>query len=179
MEKSIVGELIGKRGIVYAPVNQSGVLLIFSRLLDEFEMLVEETADDCSYLIARRRVDSGRQGVVHWEKIKILLVYRSSELKDNDDIEGDLLICWHHDWPDCPLEAFQLKSLFKEESSSKTELRRRPDADNRNNPGASLERIVPEDSREVLKGRGITQKRFEKAINELDQKIKKIHPEET
>lgn len=179
MEKSVVGELIGKRGIVYAPVNRSGVLLIFSRLLDEFDMLVEESADDCSYLIARRRVDSGSQSVVHWEKIKILLVYRSSELKDDKSIKGDLLVCWHHDWPDCPLEAFQLKSLFKTESSPKTEFRHKTEVNNKDNPGVSLEEIVPDDSGEVLKDRGVTQRRFEKAINELDQKIKKIRPEET
>lgn len=179
MEKSVVGELIGKRGIVYAPVNRAGVLLIFSRLLDEFDMLVEEAADDCSYLIARRRIGSGNQGAVQWERIKILLVYKSSELKNNDSIEGDLLICWHHDWLDCPLEAFQLKSLFEMESLPKTELRRKPVAGNKDNPETSLEEIVPKGSGQVLKNRGVTQKRFKKAINDLDEKIKKIHPEGT
>ena len=44
MAKSIVGDLIGRKNIVYAPTNRAGVLLLFARLVDEFEMLVEETA---------------------------------------------------------------------------------------------------------------------------------------
>lgn len=172
MNKSIVGELVGKRGIVYAPVNRAGVLLIFSRLLDEFEMLVEETAEDCRFIIARRKVDTGQPGPSRWERVKIALAYESSEIQNDDktdtEIDGsaDLLICWQHNWADCPLETFELRSLFTTVATTSAEP---------SNPAVSLNEIVPEDSGQLLKDRSATQKRFEKAISDIDEKIKKLY----
>jgi hypothetical protein len=173
MEKSIVGELVGKRGIVYAPVNRAGVLLIFSRLLDEFDMLIEEVAPDCSYLISRRRMDTGQPGTGYWERVKIALACSSTELKEitksNEDAQGsaDLLICWQHDWPDCPIEAFELRSLFAAKPATQGEP---------TSTEMSLNEMLPENSNLILKNRGVSQKRFEKAIGELDDKIKKMYP---
>jgi len=176
MNKSIVGELVGKRGIVYAPVNRAGVLLIFSRLLDEFEMLVEETADDCRYIIARRRVDTGQPGSSRWERVKIALAYESAEIQEANKIDtdsdgsADLLICWQHNWPECPLETFELRSIFAitaAPSASPAEPA---------NQAVSLNDIIPEDSGQLLKERSTTQKRFEKAVSDLDDKIRKLYP---
>ncbi len=173
MAKSIVGDLIGKRGIVYAPINRAGVLLLFSRLLDEFDMLVEETAADCSHIVARRRVDSG------WERVNISLAYKSSELSGGSSIDGDLLICWHHDWPDCPLKAFEMKSLFENELPTNTDEESGVSQGKENHSGDSLAGIIPDDSKELLMKRGVTKQRFEKAIEQLNEKIKKISPEGT
>jgi hypothetical protein len=173
MEKSIVGELVGKRGIVYAPVNRAGVLLIFSRLLDEFDMLVEEIDAECSYLISRRRMDAGQPGAGRWERVKIALACTSAELKDiaksseNTQGSADLLICWQHDWPDCPIETFELRSLF----ATKPTIQGEPITTE-----TGLAEMLPENSGLILKNRGASQKRFEKAIGELDDKIKKMYP---
>lgn len=173
MNKSIVGELVGKRGIVYAPVNRAGVLLIFSRLLDEFEMLVEETAEDCRYIIARRRVDTGQPGPSRWERVKIALAYESIEIQQGNKIDtdfdgsADLLICWQHNWPDCPLETFELRSLFTTAATPSAEL---------SNQAVTINEIVPEDSGQLLKDRAVSQKRFEKAVSDLDEKIRKLYP---
>jgi hypothetical protein len=173
MAKSIVGDLIGKSNIVYAPVNRAGVLALFARLLDEFDMLLEETAGDGDYVIVRRRVDSG------WERVRVNISYKSSEFENDDFEEGDLLICWHHDWPDCPLKAFELKALFESES-------RPAKGPNTENPGAdtsgrreSLEKIMPENPGELLKDRNAAIKRFDQAIGDLDEKIKNFFPDKT
>ena len=173
MEKSIVGDLVGRRGIVYAPLNRAGVLLLFGRLLDEFDMLVEEIAADCAFVVARRHTDSG------WEKVKIALAFKSSELSGGPESGADLLICWHHDWPACPVRAFELKSLyennFKTSEGSGTNLMENSEnADN-----ISMENIMPGDAAEALAQRGEARRRFEKAIDDLDGKIKKIFPEST
>lgn len=174
MNKSIVGELVGKRGIVYAPVNRAGVLLIFSRLLDEFDMLVEETAEDCGYIIARRRVDTGQPGSSRWERVKIALAYESLELQQNNIIDtdseaaADLLICWQHNWPDCPLETFELRSIFATSAVPAAESQ---------SQAATLNDIIPENSGQLLKDRSTTQRRFEKAVSDLDEKIRKLHPD--
>jgi len=173
MAKSIVGDLIGKRGIVYAPINRAGVLLLFSRLLDEFDMLVEETAEDCGFVIVRRRVDKG------WERVKIFLAYKSSEFSDGNADDSDFLICWHHDRLECPLKVFALKALFEGSSDGKkgelvTETNQSEKAQS-----DTLANILPENSSELLVNRAVTRDRFEKAIGDLDEKIKNIFPGQT
>jgi len=173
MEKSIVGDLVGRRGIVYAPINRAGVLLLFGRLLDEFDMLIEEIAADCAYVVARRRIDSG------WEKVRIALAYRSSELSAGPDSGPDLLICWQHDWPACPIRTFELKSLYENnfqplEAPNAEVTEKAEKADN-----ISMDNIMPSGAAEALAQRGEARRRFEKAIDNLDGKIKKIFPEST
>ncbi len=177
MTKSIVGDLIGRRNIVYAPVNRAGVLLLFARLLDEFDMLVEETAEDSSYVIARRRVDDG------WERVKVNFAFKSSGFQNGNFSEEQLLICWNHDWHDCPLKVFELRSLFMQEDATApiTRPQEEPPVNVRINPTrvATFSDIIPENPGEILLGKNITEKRFEKAIGDLDEKIKNFFPEKT
>ena len=171
MKNSIVGDLIGKRGIVYAPVNRAGVLMLFSRLLDEFEMLIEQISDDCSYVIALRRIEYG------WERIKISLAFKSSDLNNGSSLDGDLLICWHHDWSESPLKTFELKALFDNSHHSDSNNHTKAFDENNNSTGSVFQDVISSDSGELLLRRGVTQRRFEKAISELDNKIKNIFPE--
>lgn len=178
MAKSIVGSLVGRRGIVYAPVNRAGVLFLFSRLLDEFDMLVEEISPDCRYVVSRRRVNAADSGQISgddfWERVRIAIAYRSSEFQKNSFAEDDLLICWYHDWRACPLETFELKALFEESGAAG-----RPQT-TVNEGMAEKPPAIPDvgspESGELLLNRKAVQKRFEKAIDELDRKIKKSFP---
>lgn len=176
MSRSIVGDLIGRRNIVYAPVNRAGVLLLFARLLDEFDMLVEETAEDCSYVVVRRRVDDG------WERIQVNLAYKSSGFQNGNYDKEQLLICWHHDWQDCPLNVFELRALFLQDNPSITITSppepNKPDTTVKSRV-ATFSDIIPENPNELLIGRNVTEKRFEKAIGDLDKKIKNFFPENT
>jgi hypothetical protein len=167
---SIVGDLIGKRGVVYAPINRAGVLFLFSRLLDEFDMLVEQIAEDCNFIIALRRLEPG------WERVKISLALKSSDLHTDSNIDGDLLICWHHDWPECPLKTFELKALFENDLLSN---KAKTSDQNNISSNSAFHEILSTDSGDLLSRRGVAQRRFEKAINELDTKIKNIFPEDT
>ena len=64
---------------------------------------------DCE---AKRRIDRNRD---QWERIKIEFEYRSSNFKDHGhDPKGcDLIVCWIHDWNECPLEVIELKSAIE------------------------------------------------------------------
>jgi len=169
--KSIVGDLIGKRNIVYAPVNRSGVLALFARLLDEFDMLLEETSEDAGFVIVRRRVDSG------WERVKINLCLKSSEYSNGSVGDSELLICWHDDWPACPLQVFELKALFENDfRPTKPTVTIAGNIKPKGSEGVFLSQILPNDSGELLASRNITQQRFEKAIGDLDNKIKNFFP---
>jgi hypothetical protein len=65
---------------------------------------------DCA---AKRRVDRRRD---RWQQVRIEFEYRSSHFRnhEHDLSECDVIVCWEHDWPDCPLEVIELRRVINE-----------------------------------------------------------------
>jgi hypothetical protein len=105
-EKSIVGDLINFRGLVYAPLNENGVVFLFGKIVDDLNMYIEEIKPGFPDCIARRFVGKG------WERVAIEFEHTSSNFKahGHDPGQCDIIVCWEHDWPQCPLEVIELKS---------------------------------------------------------------------
>lgn len=105
-DKSIVGDLINFRGLVYAPLNENGVILLFGKVMDDLNMYIEEIKPGFPDCIARRFVGKG------WERVAIEFEYSSSNFKahGHDPEQCDIVVCWEHDWTACPLEVIELKS---------------------------------------------------------------------
>lgn len=103
---SIVGDLINFRGLVYSPINEDGVIFLFGRVVDDLHMYIEEIKPGFPDCVARRYTGRG------WERILIEFEYQSSNFKTHGhDPDGcDVLVCWEHDWKNCPLEVIELKS---------------------------------------------------------------------
>ena len=108
--RSIVGDLINFRGLVYAPINENGVVFLFGKVVDELNMYIEEIKPGYPDCIARRYIGNG------WKRVSIEFEYRSANFKahKHDPKYCDLIVCWEHDWKDCPLEVIELKSRIKE-----------------------------------------------------------------
>lgn len=109
-EKSIVGDLINFRGLVYAPVNENAVIFLFGRVADDLNMYIEEIKPGFPDCVGRRFVGKG------WERISIEFEFRSCNFVQHghDPSNCDLIICWEHDWKECPLEIIELKSEIQE-----------------------------------------------------------------
>lgn len=105
-DRSIVGDLINFRGLVYAPINENGVIFLFGKILDDLHMYIEEIKPGFPDCVARRFAGKG------WEKVSIEFEYLSSHFRDHkhDYEKCDIIVCWEHDWKDCPLEVIELKS---------------------------------------------------------------------
>ena len=41
-KKSIVGDLINFRGMVYSPLNEMGVIFLFGKVIEDLNMYIEE-----------------------------------------------------------------------------------------------------------------------------------------
>lgn len=105
-DKSIVGDLINFRGLVYSPVNEDGVVFLFGRVVDDLHMYIEEIKPGYPDCVARRYTGKG------WERILIEFEYLSSNFKQHghDPKDCDIVVCWENDWKDCPLEVIELKT---------------------------------------------------------------------
>ncbi len=108
VEKSIVGDLINFRGLVYAPINENGVVYLFGKVTEDLHMYVEEIKPGFPDCIARRFTGKG------WERIRVEFEYKSSNFKQHGhEPDGcDVVICWEHDWVDCPIEVIELRTTI-------------------------------------------------------------------
>jgi len=106
------GPLIEAGGMRYAPLNEIGVVFLFGVLAESLGFHVETLQiafPDCE---ARRDMVNGvSQGV------KIEFEYESRNFRDHGHPpEGcDIIVCWHHNWEDCPknIEVIALDEKIK------------------------------------------------------------------
>lgn len=108
-KKSVVGDLINFRGLVYSPMNENGVIFLFGKVMEDLNMYIEEIKPGFPDCIGRRFNGRG------WERVRIEFEYVSSNFKlhKHDPRHCDMIICWEHDWPECSLEVIELKDVIK------------------------------------------------------------------
>ncbi len=153
--KTITGELINFRGLVWAPVNEQGVVFLFGMVARELNMYVELVRTGYPDCIAKRFIGKDR-----WEEVRIEFEYRSSNF-NHDESECDMIVCWEHDWPECPkgIEVIELKEEIKNLENFPLESPDKPTAEEKYSLTMHFDRA------------GIVAK---KLFEELDKKIKKI-----
>ena len=103
------GEALGFRGLAHAPVNEFGVIFLFATVADDLGYSVETVAAEFPDCMAKRRVAGDR-----WENVRIEFEFRSRSFRAHRHPEDgcDVIVCWEHDWADCPLEVLELKSAI-------------------------------------------------------------------
>lgn len=108
-DKSIVGDLINFRGLVYSPTNENGVIFLFGKVTEDLNMYIEEIKPGFPDCVGRRFTGRG------WEKVSIEFEHKSFHFKQHkhNPSDCDLIVCWEHDWPDCPLEVIELREVIK------------------------------------------------------------------
>ena len=107
--RNIVGRLINFRGLVYAPINEQGVVFLFGKIAHEFGIYIELIRTGYPDCVAKRYI-----GKEMWEDIKIEFEFKSSDfVRHNHKAENvDMIVCWEHDWQECPksIEVLELKN---------------------------------------------------------------------
>lgn len=103
------GEVINFRGSLHAPTSEQGVVLLFGAVASDLGFLVETVSTGFPDCEAKRR---GRDG---WERLRIEFELSSRNFIEHGHDENgcDLIVCWEHDWPECPLPVLELKSAIE------------------------------------------------------------------
>ena len=94
--------------LVYAPTNEAGVMVLFGAVAREqgFAITrVQQAFPDCE---AMREIEPEK-----WQPNKIEFEYESRNfLLHLHPVDGcDLIVCWKHNWPECPLEVLELSTM--------------------------------------------------------------------
>lgn len=108
-KRSIVGDPINFEGLIFGPLNESGVIFLFSKIHKKLGIIIEAIQPSFPDAKARRKTQKG------WEDVWIEFEYKSSLFKvhGHDPKECDIIVCWENDWENCPIEVIELKKLIR------------------------------------------------------------------
>ena len=103
------GPVINFRGLVYAPVEENGVIFLFSKIAEDIGIFIEGIQKGFPDAFGVRYV--GEKGY----PVNIEFEYKSSNFKfhNHNPKDCDIIICWEHDWKECPVEIIELKETIK------------------------------------------------------------------
>src|ERR1700722_4756880 len=76
-----------------------GVLVLFAMLSRQLGFILDSVQAAFPDLLARMEVQPGR-----WQPVRIEVEYLSSSFRrhGHDARQCDLIVCWRHDWKNCP-----------------------------------------------------------------------------
>ena len=96
--------------MLYAPENELGVVFLFAHLAKRMQFRFEEIRQQFPDCIAYRRHGDTEK------LVRIEFEYRSRNFKTHrhNPRQCDCIVCWHHDWAECPksIEVIELKKEF-------------------------------------------------------------------
>jgi len=106
-DRPVYGPLIRPYPMLHGPINESGVLYLFGTVSERLGFvvtLIQTGFPDC---LAMRLVDVDR-----WQPVRIELEYESRNFLRHlhDPSQCDIIVCWKHNWLECPLEVIELRS---------------------------------------------------------------------
>jgi hypothetical protein len=109
-ERPVYGPLMRPCPMICGPVNEMGVVYLFGAMAEKLGFVVlriRPEFPDCEALI---RVDEDR-----WELVRIEFEYESRNFLKHAHKPGDcdLIVCWKHNWPECPVDVVELRRELK------------------------------------------------------------------
>lgn len=94
----------------YAPVNELGVVLLFAQIAKRYRLRVDHIQAAFPDCVAYQTI-GGRE-----KKIRIEFEYRSKSFvaHGHDPRKCDMIVCWEHDWTQCPpnIQVLELRREF-------------------------------------------------------------------
>jgi hypothetical protein len=110
-DRPVMGEPFDRCPMTNAPVNELGVMVLFGMVAAALGLQVESVQGKFPDCVARRQVAPGK-----WQYLRIEFEYESKNFKlHGHDPKGcDMIVCWRHNWKECPeeIEVIELSRLF-------------------------------------------------------------------
>lgn len=113
INRTVYGNHIDFRGLRHEPVNENGVIFLFGIVAREIGFAVESIQAGFPDCEAKRQIEAGK-----WQRVYIEFEYESRNFRDHGHpLNGcDIIVCWRHNWQDCPnnIEIIELSKIIKE-----------------------------------------------------------------
>jgi len=114
-DRPTYGALIGAWGHVYGPTNEGGVIALFGAMAASLGFLILKVQTEFPDCEAVRVAGKDRN-----RPVKIEFEYESRNFLRHmhDPTKCDIIVCWEHNWPECPLEVIELKKAVSNQRSA-------------------------------------------------------------
>jgi len=105
------GDILGFRGIVYEPINEQGVILLFATVCHDLGFRIEAIR---SGFPDAQLIRKNSKGI--FAKCWAEFEFKASNYRlHKHPLKGcDLIICWENDWKSCPIEVLELKEIINQ-----------------------------------------------------------------
>jgi len=111
------GNPIDFSGLRHEPVNEQGVVFLFGVVARELGYMVEALQAGFPDCEAKRQVAGDK-----WQRVRIEFEFESRNFRDHGHPEDgcDVIVCWRHNWPECPphIEVVALQTIIQSLASS-------------------------------------------------------------
>lgn len=110
--RPLYGSPLTDLALLFAPTNEAGVLYLFGMLARQMGLVLLHTQTGYPDCQAARLVEGGK-----WQLVNVELEFQSRNflLHQHDPKLCDIIVCWEHNWADCPeeIEVIELKTVLE------------------------------------------------------------------
>ena len=98
--RPLYGPLMRPYPLIHGPVNEAGVLFLFGAMAERLGFVMTRIQAEFPDGEAMRLVEGYK-----WQRVHIEFEYESRNFLRHlhDPKECDLIVCWEHNWPECPV----------------------------------------------------------------------------
>ena len=106
MNQPIYGPMMRPYPMTHGPTNEDGVIFLFGAMAEDLGyvvMRIQGAFPDCEAL----RVIDGNLN----QRVRVEFEHQSRNfvIHGHDVCGADMIVCWEHNWPECPIEVLELK----------------------------------------------------------------------
>ena len=109
-DRPVYGRPLPWPELAHAPVNELGVVFVFGMMARRLGFVVHRLQAGFPDCIAMREVAPGI-----WQRVRIEFEFESRNFLKHKHRRDrcDVIVCWKHNWKDCPLDVVELGGLAK------------------------------------------------------------------
>jgi hypothetical protein len=118
-DRPVYGPLMSPTALVHVPTNEAGVMFLFATMAMEMGFMATMVRTEFPDCEALREISPNR-----WQRIRIEFEYMSRNfVYHGHKAKGcDVIVCWIHNWPECPLEVIELRKIVSTQRSIRAAL---------------------------------------------------------
>jgi hypothetical protein len=104
-DRPVYGRPLPWPELAHEPVNELGVVFVFGMMARKLGFVVHRLQAGFPDCIAMREVAPGM-----WQRVRIEFEFESRNFKKHKHRKDkcDVIVCWKHNWKDCPLDVVEL-----------------------------------------------------------------------
>jgi Homing endonuclease associated repeat len=115
-DRPLFGPPLISSTLAHCPTNELGVIYLFGMLAGQLGFIVTHIKPEFPDCEAIREVEKDR-----WQRVRIEFEYESRNFRRHFHRaeECDVIVCWTHNWPDCPLDVVELRTVMLDRQNLK------------------------------------------------------------